>query len=313
MIERAVAFGAGGSLVGVLTEPDPAHSVPGAPAALMWNVGIQHRVGPYRVQVDLARELARRGFTSLRFDLSGMGDSEVRQDHRTDQERALDDVREAMALLEKRRSIGRFLPIGFCSSVDSVHAISLADERIVAACFIEGYAYRTRGFWLHYPLRTLDWMRWKRRIVRKLPMWISSVASAPQAVDAVAQDRDGQPPITLATVFARQYPSRAQFGFDVHRMAARGARLLFIYVGGDTDFNYQGQFEETIGGIRESESIEVTYYGGADHTFFRPADRRRAVLCVADWATRTFAGAKSSTADGARSRPEMSLYPDMDA
>lgn len=291
MIERAVAFGANGGLVGVLCEPDPENAIAGAPAALMWNVGIQHRVGPYRIQVDLARELARRGFRSLRFDLSGMGDSEVRHDNRTDQERALDDVREAMTLLAKRRGIETFVPIGFCSSVDSVHALTLSDERIVGACFIEGYAYRTAGFWLHYPLRTLDWIRWKRRIVRKLPMWISSLASRSALGGGAAADHAEAGTPALGTVFARQYPSLTQFGLDIHRMAARGARLLFIYVGGDTDFNHKGQFREMIGGQPRAGSLDVTYYGGADHTFFRPGDRRRAVLRVADWATQTFGGA----------------------
>lgn len=303
MIERAVAFGVTGALVGVLTEPDPADLIVGAPAALMWNVGIQHRIGPYRVQVDLARELARHGFISLRFDLSGMGDSDVRQDNRTDQERALDDVREAMTLLAKRRAIERFVPIGFCSSVDSVHALSITDERIVGACFIEGYAYRTPGFWLNYPLRTLDWMRWKRRIMRKLPMWISSVTSTSPLGAGAPADRIEEEPRTFGTIFARQYPSLKQFGLDVHRMAARGAQLLFIYVGGDTDFNHRGQFEEMIGGLPRSGGIEVTYYAGADHTFFRSADRRRAVTCVAEWATRTFAGARIAPANSTSIRP----------
>jgi hypothetical protein len=34
--------------------------------------------------------------------------------------------------------------------------------------------------------------------------------------------------------------------------------------------------------------VEVTYYEGADHTFYRAEDRRRAVLRVAEWASKTF-------------------------
>lgn len=286
MIERTVAFGAGESLVGIFTEPSPDRAVPDAPAVLMWNVGIHHRVGPYRIQVDMARELANRGIASLRFDLSGMGDSEIRQASRTDQERALDDIRDAMAMLGKRRGIRRFVPIGFCSSVDSVHALSLTDDRVAGACFIEGYAYRTRGFWVHYPMRMVDTMRWKRRVIRKLPMWLSSVSTLGKkriVIDPIEQEREA-----LGPIFARQYPSRAQFGADIHRMAARGARLLFVYVGGDTDFDHRSQLEEMIGGLPSGDRVEVTYYDGADHTFYRAEDRRRAVLRVAEWASKTF-------------------------
>jgi hypothetical protein len=283
MIERAIAFGRDGSLTGILAEPDAARTVTGAPAFVMWNVGIHHRVGPYRIQVDIARELARRGFASLRFDVSGMGDSEIRQDGRPDQERALDDVRSAMALLEKRRAVKRFVPVGFCSSVDSVHALALADDRIAGACFIEGYAYRTRGFWVHYPLRLLDTMRWKRRVSRKLPQWFSATLGGRIALDPIEEER-----AALAPIFARQYPTREQFGQDVHRMVARGARLLFVYVGGDTDFNHAGQFEEMIGGPSLGGRVEIAYYGDADHTFYRVEDRRRTVFRIAEWASTTF-------------------------
>jgi hypothetical protein len=296
MIERAVTFGRDGKLAGILTEPEADRAVAGAPAMLMWNVGIHHRVGPYRIQVDLARELARRGYASLRFDVAGMGDSVMSQDSRGDEERALDDIREAMALLEKRRSVRRFVPIGFCSSVDSAHGLSLADERVVGACFIEGYASRTRGFWMYYPLRVFDSMRWKRRIMRKIPMLLATLGDR-IAIDPIEEER-----AALGPVFARTYPSPQQFGTDVRRMAARGVRLLFVYVGGDTDFNHRGQFEEMIGGPTLGERVEVTYYEGADHTFYRIEDRRRAVLRVAEWASKTFALEVNAAANASPSR-----------
>jgi dienelactone hydrolase len=305
MIERAVSFGKGGNLAGILTEPRPERSIAGAPAALMWNVGIHHRIGPYRIQVDIARELARRGFASLRFDLSGMGDSEVQQDSRTDQERALEDVRDAMALLERRRSLRSFVPVGFCSSVDSVHALSVAEDRVIGACFIEGYAYRTPGFWLRYPLRVLEAVRWRRRLIRTFPEWIASFVATP---DQVLVQGDGQAldgPESIEPVYARLYPSRAQFGRDVRRMVVRDARLLFIYVGGDTDFNHGGQFAEMVGDLPEEAQVEVVYYRDADHAFYRSDDRQRAVRCIGDWMTRTF-GAEAS-AMASRERTPMTL------
>jgi len=281
MIERAVVFGANGALTGILTEPDADRAVADAPAVLMWNIGIHHRVGPYRVQVDIARELARRGYASLRFDVAGMGDSEMGQDSRTDEERSLENIREAMNLVERRRGTPRFLPIGFCSSVDSAHAISLVDKRVVGACFIEGYANRTAGFWRFYPLRVFDTMRWKRRFLRKIPALLAKIGRRGEG--AVADERAG-----LGPVFARNYPSAAKFASDVRAMAARGVRLLFVYVGGDTDFNHRGQFEEMMGDGPLGGHVDVTYYGGADHTFYRADDRRRAVLRVAEWTERAF-------------------------
>ncbi len=281
MIERALAFGPDSGLIGVLTEPAPGQAVANAPAVVMWNVGIQHRIGPYRIQVDIARDLAQRGYASLRFDLSGMGDSEARQDHRPDEQRALDDVREAMAVLEKRRGTRAFVPIGFCSSVDTAHAISLLDNRVVGAAFLEGYAYRTRGFWLRYPKRLLDRQRWSRYLSnhRVLPRNYGRAAETGSTARELS---------AMGSVFARRYPTREQFGSDVTRLDSRGVRLLFLYVGGDTDFNHRGQFFEMVGDDSLEERIDVHYYGNADHTFFRVADRERAVEQVGRWMAHAF-------------------------
>jgi dienelactone hydrolase len=294
VIERALAFGREAGLAGVLAEPNPSEAVAGAPAIVMWNVGIQHRIGPYRIQVDIARDLARRGYASLRFDLSGMGDSEARQDSRPDHERALDDVREAMAVLEKRRGAHTFVPIGFCSSVDTAHALSLQDSRVVGACFLEGYAYRTQGFWLRYPRRLLDRQRWRRYLAnrRLLPLQYGRAAE----IRANQEERSA-----VGSIFARQYPTRQQFAADVVQLSSRGVRLLFLYVGGDTDFNHRGQFFETVGN-ESLEHVDVEYYGGADHTFFRVADRIRVVARIGEWMTREFPPPRAKAADDAADR-----------
>ena len=76
MSERVVTFGGQGELVGVLSQPDVVR--PSAPWVLLWNTGLHPRVGPCRLNVQLARRLAALGIPSLRFDLSGLGDSAAR-------------------------------------------------------------------------------------------------------------------------------------------------------------------------------------------------------------------------------------------
>src|SRR5689334_9891890 len=109
MNEHAVSFGHSGHLSGILCEAKTPRAR--APAALMWNVGIHHRIGTFRVWVDLARRLAEEGFTSLRFDLSGMGDSDVRRGPE-DVERQ-QDLDDAMAFVTRRTGHATFAPIAF--------------------------------------------------------------------------------------------------------------------------------------------------------------------------------------------------------
>ena len=70
-VERVVMFGAG--LRGVLCEP--ANAVSGLPAVLFCNTGGDPRAGAGGFASETARRLAIQGFTSLRFDFAGLGDS----------------------------------------------------------------------------------------------------------------------------------------------------------------------------------------------------------------------------------------------
>jgi len=105
--ERIHNFGTHGGLVGVLTEPvGDALALSGdRPAIVLSNVGLNHRTGPNRIWVELARRMAQKGFTTLRFDLSGLGDSPSRRDSLSDSERHLADMREAVEfVLQKNKS-----------------------------------------------------------------------------------------------------------------------------------------------------------------------------------------------------------------
>jgi dienelactone hydrolase len=270
-------------LVGLLAEPTPPivpH--PGTPAVLLWNVGINHHVGPYRFNVDLARRLATSGIISLRFDLSGRGDSEVRRDALGEMERALDDLREAAALLARRSGQQRLVPVGFCSSVDAAHRFALVDERVVGVCFIEGYAYRTAGFYLRQPLRLLEPARWRRALARRIP---DRLRGAPVI------RRLGRIPLSGPdddVVYVREYPRPEQLRRDLDLMAKRGARMLFVYVGKDSSYNHEGQLFEFAGTPSLADRVDVEYLGNADHAFFLPADRAQVVNRICAWMGKAF-------------------------
>lgn len=286
--EKVISFGAEGRLHGILTEPEAGARIPGAPAVLTWNVGLHHHVGPHRVFIDLTRSLARQGFTSLRFDLSGLGDSEVsRDDARPDFERAVSDVRDAMAALRKQRGFERFVPVGFCSSVDAAHTLGVNDAQISGIVYLEGYGYRTPGFYARYPRRFLDRNRWERLLRLKYP----TVFGDPPVINDPSYERE--------RVYLRDYPTRDKLRSDVLQMVARGTRLLMIYVGGDTDYDYKHQFFEQIGTKDIASQIDLEFYPEADHTFFLEEDRRRVVSRVGSWMTQNFGRAALSKSGAA--------------
>jgi hypothetical protein len=275
-IERVLTFGPAKSLVGILCEPAKERAIAGAPAVITWNVGINHRVGPYRIYVDLARKLAELGFTSLRFDVSGLGDSEVDPaDTRTDERRAIGDVQDAMQTLREQRGIQQFVLVGFCSSVDAAHSLGASAENVAGVIYVEGYGFRTRGYYLRYPLRLLDRNRWRRRLKILLPTLFPQVFGEP-----LSTERE--------EVYVRDYPTPGRFADDIKRMLTRGVRLLFIYAGGDTTYTYRRQLFDMLGPDVSEERIELDFQQHADHTFFVVADRARALKAIADWMVRSF-------------------------
>lgn len=289
-IERVLSFGPGKSLVGILSEPPSGKAIAGAPAVITWNVGINHRVGPYRIYVDLARRLAERGFTSLRFDVSGLGDSAVdRADTRSDSVRAEGDVQAAMNALREQRGIDRFVLVGFCSSVDAAHSVGAKTSDVVGVIYLEGYGFRTTGYYVRYPLRLLDRNRWRRRF----EMWLPALLPQIFGNEPLTNERE--------EIYVRDYPTPAQFAQDVQGMLARGVRLLFIYAGGDTTYTYHDQLFDMLGPRASRRGIDLHFLKNADHTFFVTADRERAIDAVLAWMTKQF---RSPTASDAREKTQ---------
>lgn len=266
MKERAVVFGANGGLVGILTEPE---RQPAAPiAVIVSNIGMHHRVGPFRLYVELARRLARSSVPVLRFDLAGMGDSEPRHDASSPSERALRDMDDAMQLLTDTIGAQKFILIGLCSGVDSSHAAAARDSRVIAAAFIDGYSYPTLGFYIRrFSISLLQVARWKRFLRRHL------------GSEELIGVGDGLP-----QVFVREHPTRDEFRRDVMAMTRRGLRLLFVFSGGVFyRFNSPRQFVEMLGSRVRSDRLEIDTMYAADHVFTSVAKRNALVERLDQW------------------------------
>jgi hypothetical protein len=281
-MERVVTFGRRSELVGILATPADEAKAQQRPAVLMWNVGVNHRVGPYRIYVELCRRLADAGYAAFRFDASGLGDSEVRREAVTDSERENLDVSDAMDAITRRTGIRSFVLIGFCSSVDAAHRVSVKDKRVVGVVHIEGYAFCTSGFRRRRALRLLSLRRWERLAWRNLPQFFPHVEPATTIVQEA--------------VYKRDYPEWSAFSHDLEQLTQRGAELLFVYVGGDMIFNHEDQFWEMFGtpGI-DRRKVSVAFYPDADHTFFGVEARRSVSTRIVEW-LRTVAPAKVAVA-----------------
>jgi hypothetical protein len=263
--ESVVTFGPDGILVGVLCEPD---QPPPKPAiVVMSNVGLNHRVGPSRVWVELGRRLAEHGISSFRFDAAGLGDSLPRDDLLSDVERSILDLEAALDWLAQNRG-DRFVLVSLCSGTDNAHPVSTRDERVKAAIFLDGYNYATPRFHIEKDvLRFVSPNRWKRALRRVLPRTFG-----------LEVDRRGRPD----EIFKREFPDRSQFEHDLARMVDRGMQLLFIF-SGESNYVYPGQFWDWLGRKDWKGRVKVEYRRRANHTFTFQADRDSMMELVVGW------------------------------
>jgi len=128
------------SLFGILAEPadlaqDDGHS---ETAILMLNVGTNHRVGPNRLYVKMARAWAERGYRSLRFDLAGIGDSRTAAGYSQSRLYSKESTADVGAAIERLSALGvrRFILVGLCSGAYVAFQTALADPRVTGLVLI---------------------------------------------------------------------------------------------------------------------------------------------------------------------------------
>ena len=259
MKEVVLTFGER-QLIGILALPEEID--PRRPAIVIPNTGIEHRVGPNRLHVKLARAFAQRGYVALRLDLSGMGDSPM--DAAGD---AVRDLQEAMDELQRQGYGGRFAAVGLCSGAHDAHRLALADRRVTAVACIDGYAYRTPRFFLNYlQQRLTDPERLMRFLGKRIV-----IGAGTDGFDAGNVD------------YFRQ-PRRAQMRRDLAVLMGRRDALCYVYSGQmQYIYNYAAQLTDVFPELKEYPAFELHHMAHSDHTFSTTQMSGDLAGCLLGW------------------------------
>jgi hypothetical protein len=267
VVEEPVQIGPGEGLSGILTRPVALDA--SRPAFVLLNAGLLHRVGPFRLYVQLARRLAERGFPALRLDLSGLGYTPARPGLRG-VESALQDADVVFSWLESSYSLSRPVLLGSCSGADMAHRIAKADERVHGCGFLDGYAY-------HNSLSTLQYYSTRLHRPDLWRKWVQTRLGNAEEEDAEDEE----------VFWQSETPSLEQFRSDLGGFLARGLRLLYVYSGSVREYRYESQFFDVCPEARGRE-VTVRYYPQADHTYWRERNRIKLLDSLCDWASSAF-------------------------
>jgi dienelactone hydrolase len=267
--EEILQFGDNARLLGILTLPSlPLQQTPKLPVFVFLSCGVLHRVGPLRLYVRLARTLATWGFSSLRVDLSGRGDSSGRPELRNEQT-LLADYKEIVSILEARLGQSQFVLSGLCSGADNALVLAQSDQRVIGLLLMDPTfnpddGFRLRKFLrrLRNPARYLDpmnyvlWRKLKAALLIEPPLMI------------------GDPPT--------RERSRAAF----QAICERKGRALTVFTSSASKQGYTklGQLARTMSLPGYEQFCGERFFSTAGHTFDLEHHRRRLLDEVQQWA-----------------------------
>lgn len=290
MREEAVLFGSAASLAGVVSLPQGEAAA--RPAFVFLNAGVTHRVGPSRLYVQLARRLAQDGFTSLRFDFSGIGDSGVRTDDVPPVQSVFSETQEALELLERQYGVERFVLAGICSGATISYLTAKDDPRIAGAVLINAQGHlhgMDSELGAHLRSRTLAHHFW--RIATR------SSFRAKNVVKAIRGQLD--PKRILGTMVAlplRMLMARRGNGeqtrftlpdaaAELEALGRRGLRLLHVYSEGDDGLDYfQVVVPKEEWARATAPPARFEMIAGANHVFTLRWSQACLVELVTEWA-----------------------------
>lgn len=288
--EKAVQFGAGKALVGVLTEALPTRGdATDRPAVIFLNSGILHRVGSCRLHVRMARAFSAAGFHALRFDYSGIGDSDQRRDSLPFEESAVLETREAMDYLTKAKGVKRFVLIGLCSGADMAHETAVVDDRVVGMFLLDAWAYKTLAYQIRRVApRLLDVGAWTNAVRVRYQEWRG------ERVDGRTCMPGGEGVEYEVPKYVRVFPPRDKVAAELRTMLQRGVHLNYVWTGGLVEYNHEGQHAATFRDVPFGSLMREKWLPDADHIVTGLNHQQWVTAEAVDWLC-TFSGVQAPT------------------
>lgn len=281
--EQAVLIGSTPQLVSVITQPQDSMQ-PAATGVIILGAGLVHRVGPNRMTVRTARRLAQMGYTVLRFDHRGIGDSGPRQDNQPFMQSAVEETREVMDYLARHHAIEDFVVMGICSGAETALHTGFVDQRVSGVALINGGGQGYGDAWDAYEYVRGE-ARWYLKRLFSLDSWRRALTGRSQYRRLIT--------VVLQRIRNRLSPPKEvaeasqQAASDIQNLLGRGVRLLWLQSEGDYSQNlFDTMFGDDAQALLDAGSVRVETISYTDHTLTDQYSQTRVLELVQDWLSR---------------------------
>lgn len=268
-MEFPVVFGEEKNLFGIINRAhqDSAKSV----GVIMLTAGMLHHVGSYRFHVLLGRRLEEYGITSLRFDLSGIGESLPSGKKHDSLHRAATEAEAAMEYLRQELGVSKFILFGLCSGADDGWFTAYHNESVVGLVMIDGCGYPTKKF---QQVKLKSFLTQRLLSPRYCLAWIRRNVAGRAVAPATLSIGDD----------IREFPNRSEAVLQLQSLMDRDIRLLCCYTSGSRDyFNHKQQFQEMFAEVDLQDKVDVEHYPNMDHVAILKEDRQVLLNRIGNW------------------------------
>ena len=298
-------------LFGIMTEPIGSSS--SLPWIVMLNAGAAYRIGPGRLHVPLARQLAAVGYPCLRIDINGIGDSvaaDLEKENDAYAATAFRDVSLVCDYLHALRPGHPIVLMGLCSGayVAFQSAAQLPHRAIIESILInplvffwkEGMIINETNTeqlvaWREYWHAIFQWSHWKNLLTGKtragfvgslkrfaghlLPRFLKS--GKPAAPSAKSLPQSG---------FA--HPARQDLPGDLNCVVAAGRTLaMFVSDNDPGHFLLMVQARRKATQLMKQGKLQCHFIPNADHTFSTAQARQTFYQSLTDYLHQRFGSA----------------------
>ncbi|MDM0105324.1 hypothetical protein QTH97_10300 [Variovorax sp. J22R24] len=281
--ETPVQFGPDGSLIGIITTPAEGPLAP--VACLMLNMGANYRIGPRRINVKLARQMAARGISSVRLDLAGLGDSGPAAGSENFLTQAVLDMQAAMNLIQTMLGVRRFIVIGLCSGAVNGMSLTVVDSRVVGLLMFDGHAFPSRRALVERAIRRALAVPTNPAVIGKTIRWLQRKFSSKAAAAAAPSIYEPESPKVVAAFFRR----------SMKQIAERNVSVLMLYTG---TMHVTDRRRDQLGPFANEpfmQRVEYQFIGNIDHSLTSMASQQTFMEVVCDWALRVTQGATAAS------------------
>ncbi len=275
------------------------------PVIIFSNSGTNHRVGPSRLYVQLARQLAAIGFIVLRIDLPGIGDN-IKTNREQENIEYLDsgslDILELTATLKDTLNNNNFVITGLCSGAYfSFHtALNSISNTICEVYLINPLTFywdktmtaettpaRNFSAWNWYKSALTSTESWKKLFKGKIDfisllktIFLRLKIKANVAIKPLLEKSSKQMAFDKSEN-TNDFRQSNNLGKDLKTISAKGTQLTFLFARSDPGFDLL----QTLGGksvktLSSQEKLSITFIENADHTLSKFSPRVQGIKSI---------------------------------